>query len=823
MLVRNLLDKNQESSDIKILDPFAGGGTIPYEAAYLGCSVYASDLNPVSVIVNKASVEFPVAFHDDFDSLLDLINIQAQKIQSKLEEQISPYFENPESPDKRIIFYIWAHTVPCQNLKCKLNIPMFKSFLINEKEQVALVPEIPEDYAFTDIQFQLGWTANKKNLDGWYKKGALTCPRCKTTIKLKDVHDFFQKNELNEKLYAIVELDENEQRSYRLATERDVLLYQNAKLAKKPLGIDVPLPPKALGWSLQLYGIHNISQMFNERQYLFASTVASIINEMIPELEKTAGKEKTAAIVTYLQFSLDKVLDYNSRFSILNQGTRIAKTWSRPERPMNGDYAETNPLAISNQSGNWMKFFTELRELFEKLKQRNSFLNKGSPIPKIYQMDAQNLEFDDSFFDFIITDPPYYDSIPYAIDSDFFYAWDRLTLSQIFPDLFIKTSTPKEEELIVEVNVHGGTKNAKHFYEKGLSKAFTEMYRVLKKLGIAVVVFANKKLDAWETLIQAFISSNFVITATWPVPMESKSGKMGTYARAQLTSVVLVIARKLEKEKPQYFDKKFQNLVIAGIEDRMGTFWKEGIRGADFFLCAIGPALTYFSKYEKILDPGTDKELSVSEYLSFVQNIMINFAIKQIASTITSGTLDKITQFYLVWRWGYGMSSLPFDEVKKMYQALSIDFEDLDGKLIERQKKRSEYGCKSANDQYSELPFEKLKKQTPETLIDYLQLACYLWEQDQRVLLDEKINDALLKYSDSFWTIAQALYDILPDCQEATQIQGLLQRFKKLKASNDKVKIEKQDKQKTLLSFMDKETRVNDKILEDEDVKDEAE
>ena len=244
----------------------------------------------------------------------------------------------------------------------------------------------------------------------------------------------------------------------------------------------------------------------------------------------------------------------------------------------------------------------------------------------------------------------------------------------------------------------------------------------------------------------------------------------------------------------------------------MKKFWNEGIRGADFFMCAIGPALTYFTKYEQVLDPASGNQIPVARlddtnenlptYLEFVQNVQVNFAVKQITSSFSTGEIDKITQFYLVWRWGYGLNLLPFDEVKKLYQALLVEFKDLDEKLIKRQKKKANYDCMNPNTRFKDTTANKLKKFKSDSMIDYIQLACFLWEQDDRELLEEKINEALLKYSDGFWAISQALYDILPECQEASQLQGLLQRYKKFKPSERKVGKKKVKKEKSLDSFM---------------------
>jgi adenine-specific DNA methylase len=450
---------------------------------------------------------------------------------------------------------------------------------------------------------------------------------------------------------------------------------------------------------------------------------------------------------------------------------------------MTGSYVEVNPLADERFSGTWLKYFKDLLTVFQKIQKRPINLTDGAAV-FIKQMDAQELEFEDGKFDLVITDPPYYDNVPYSSNSDYFYVWARATLRDIFPELFLNEITPKEEELIAEPHLRGGTEKAMEFYEKGISKVFSEMYRVLKPEGLAVVVFAHKKAEAWETLIQSFIESRFVVTATWPVPMEGRT-PVGKTDRAHLTSVVLVVARKTLREPNVYFDQKFQNKIKKLVQERMNEFWNQQIRGADFFMCAIGPSLKYYSQYEQILDPNTDAPLIVRDYLTFIQNIIVNFAVEQISKSAYSGNLDRSTQFYLVWRWGYGLNILPFDEIKILYQALTLDFSELENSIVRKKKTKIDYECLSPNERFEAFSQKKRQQFIPTNLIDYIQFGCYLWEIDERSQLETIINDALLKYGESFWTISQALYDLLPECHEGLQLQGILQKYKKFVPRED--------------------------------------
>src|SRR5271157_735338 len=797
LVLKNYL-RDIVNSGIKALDPFAGGGSIPFELALMGCETYGCDLNPVAVLINKATVEFPVKFRDYLDDKLDILLMKyARNIIEKIRNSIEHLYANPINPDNLILYYIWSYFVICQNSKCNLEIPMFKSFILDNNKKIAILWEIPEKMDDLELKLDIGWPQDKKKLNGFYKKGAIVCPRCGMTLPKEKIHELFRDYHYQEKLVVICELNQSE-RKFRISTPEDKSKFDEINQVSSDIKPELEMPDRIWLWAVQTYGIKNFKEFFNERQYFCSAIIAKTIMGLFDTIVEENGEDLAKAIGVYLQFGLDYFLNYNSKYSMLRD-TWIRYTWARPGLFMPGSYSEVNPFIDEKYSGSFLKYFTNLSRTFTNIK-KHIYYNPNNNIPNIAQMDCQSLEFANEFFDLVITDPPYYDSIPYAADSDFYYMWDKITLSGIYPSLFISKSTPKNEELVADPYLRGNAKKAKIYYQEGMGKAFSEIYRVLKENGIIVIVFAHKKVDAWAALLDAFISSKFVITATWPVPMESR-GKLGALTSASLTSVVLIVARKMKREKEAYFDNKLQTNIKNDIENRMEQFWNEGIRGADFFLSAIGPGLTHFSKYDKLLNPIDDNPIDIQEFLSFIQTITVNFAIRQITKFISTGNLDSITQFYLVWRWGYGLNLLPFDEVKKLYQALLIDFNDLDGKIVEKQKKKNDFLCKSPNDRFVDLSDEKIKKMNQENLIDYLQLACFLWEKDKRELLEEKINEAFTKYSDSFWMIAQALYDILPDCQEATQLQGLLQRYKKFKPSEKKIVPEKKEKQTSLDSF----------------------
>jgi adenine-specific DNA methylase len=468
----------------------------------------------------------------------------------------------------------------------------------------------------------------------------------------------------------------------------------------------------------------------------------------------------------------------------------IRNTFKRAGLFMVGAYIEGNPLK-KNASGSWLRYFNSLKRALINLISQPRINNN---LITIKQMDAMDLEYEDESMDFCFTDPPYYDNMPYASSMDFFYPWFREILKNSYPELFLTSSTPKDTELIQDRFRHNNsTKNAKIFYEKGMGKAFSEIYRVLKKNGLAVIVFAHKDINAWETLLQAINDSNLVITSTWPLLMEMAQG-MRTVNVVSLDSVVLLVCRKIIRKNKRYYDEIFRQELEQIIMKKLERQWRLGLRGADFFLSSLGPAIEAFSKYEAVLDVKTDKSINIHEYLKFVDTILIKFTL---GKTLNKGysSIDAETQFYLVWRASYKLSMLPYDEIWKFTHTLGLDDSNLEGKIIKKVlvKSKTLYKCLETLDKK-----EKFleKKFTPSSLIEALQHSGYLWSENSP-FLDEIINIYQEKYGDEFWHVAQSVSNLIPDSNDSKLFLSLLRKYRKVVVNQKKKNIKSKPIQQT--------------------------
>jgi len=172
---------------------------------------------------------------------------------------------------------------------------------------------------------------------------------------------------------------------------------------------------------------------------------------------------------------------------------------------------------------------------------------KSLHIPVITQFSATSLPYPDNYFDAVITDPPYYDNVNYAELSDFFYVWLKRSIGDLYPELFSTPLTPKSQEIVANPIRHERQDRAKKFFEDMLKKAFQEIHRVLKPYGIAVIVYAHKSTEGWETLINSLLDSGLVITGAWPINTEMQA-RLNAKETASLASSIYIVARKMERE-----------------------------------------------------------------------------------------------------------------------------------------------------------------------------------------------------------------------------------------------------------------------------------
>lgn len=790
----------------RILDPFGGGGSIPLEALRLGCEVYSNDYNPVAVVIQKCTLEYPkgcefrkseaIEGHSkkglhrldkkQEEQLLDDIQEWGNWILHEATQEIGKYYTSG-SDQVPTIGYFWARTIPCQNPVCKAGIPLIRQYWLSKKKnkKVSLHPVVIRNI----IKFKVvgtGYDELPKTFNpdkGTISKAVATCLACGSVVDAKTTVRLFKTNQAGQRLMAVVQQTVSRSgKKYRIATEEDVLVFHQAaaylekkrKSLKESFGMDpVPdesLPPAGtLGFNVQRYNMNTWGDLFNSRQKLALITLVDKIREASILMKADGYTDEYSRIVTtYLAMVLNKLVDWNSSFATwITASEAIGHTFTRQALPMVWDYFETNVMSAGLSDWAYM-----IKGILPVVNNCSKVSDIGEPSPTVGQDSATELPWPDNFFDAILTDPPYYNNVPYSHLSDFFYVWLKRTIGHMYPELFSTPLAPKSKEIVAYPNMEGGWDAAKHFFEEMLKRSFQEIYRVLKPDGIAVIVYAHKSTAAWETLLNSLLDSGLVVTAAWPINTEMK-GRLRALESAVLASSIYIVARKLKREKIGFY-REIKEELRKHLGSKLDSLWQEGIAGADFFISAIGFSIEIFGRFERIIDDQGNVIRGVT-LLDVVRSIVTNYAVHKILHNGFGGEISEKSRFYLLWRWSYGEKNVPFDDARKLAQSVGID--------LSHEWNRKESFIQKNGELVRVLgPEERIQETSQSTeflgssdLIDVLHRSLLLWQRGKKEELLKLLSDSGFGKSDVFYSVAQAISETLSDTsREKKLLDGFL-------------------------------------------------
>lgn len=596
-----------------VLDPFAGGGTIPLEAQRMGLKAIAScDLNPVSAMINKALIEIPASLADDssanilgsagIQKLAADIEFYGKRLKNLAHKKIGALYPKIKFGGKNltVIAWIWARTVTCDNPACRCKMPLVNSFTLSTKQKKFLEPIINGKNVSYEVR-----TGDSPRAGTVDRNGA-TCIFCGSHVKLDYVKAEGKSDRMGAQLIAIV-AEGDHGRIYLPANAE----HAQAANVDKPENLpSLPLPKVALGFNVQNYGATDFNQLFTNRQLTALITFQDLIDDAIADIK---DKKYASAIKVYLAFVIDKLADYNSSYCIWHSSRDIpTNTFRMQTLPMVWTYAEANPFSDSSGCFNNMLGWIvgAVQNLPAKI--------KGIVIPA-------NARVDNGFRRAMVsTDPPYYDNIGYAHLSDFFYMWLRRALISIYPELFSASETPKKEELVAEpARYNGDKKRARDKFEQGMSEALEQIYKAAREDYPTTIYYAfkQKTMDGtstgWETMLNAVIRAGFIITGTWPLRTELVTA-LKNDKNALSTSIVLVCRKRLEKKLCRY--ERFLVELEAEIQKGLAELQSANLAPVDMAQAAIGPGMSVYSRYEKILSKSG--EMSVGAALLEINKVL---------------------------------------------------------------------------------------------------------------------------------------------------------------------------------------------------------
>lgn len=662
-----------------ILDPFAGGGSIPLEAQRLGLQAHASDLNPVPVLINKAMIEIPPKWEGrppifpcaadgriggwpKATGLAEDIRRYGQWMRDEAERRIGKQYPKAvleDGTEAMVIAWIWARTVVCRNPACGIRMPLAKSWWLGKKrgKEAYVIPSVEDG----KVTFRIGHDIKKaptKDSDGTVRRTGVVCIGCGDIAPLAYVRTEGKARRIGNQLMAIA-VEGDRRRVYLPPNE----LHEQAANVVQPEDVpDTELPVAALGFRVQGYGMTHHSDLFTNRQLLALTTFSDLITDAreraymdalaagFPTGERLEhgglGAEAYAdAIAVYLALVVSKAADRFSSIcgwdsSTKTEGTR--NVFSRQAVSMVWDFSEANPFI--DASGGIEKAIASAEEAVARL--------GSGAVGLVTQADASTRSFDGVL---VSTDPPYYDNVGYADLSDFFYIWLRRSLNGITPTLLSTMLTPKAEELVADPFRHGSKEKSERFFEDGFKRVFGRIRDNANPEYPIAVFYAFKQSESdsegeastgWETLLTGLIETGWTVTGTWPMRTELGNRMRNIDSNALASSIVLA-CRPRAKDAATISRKAFIDVLREEIPDALNELQQGAIAPVDLAQAAIGPGMAVFSRYAAVIEAdGTP--MTVNAALKLINQILDEVLSKQ------EGDFDPETRFCVKWFTQYG-------------------------------------------------------------------------------------------------------------------------------------------------------------------------
>lgn len=691
-----------------VVDPFAGGGSIPLEALRLGCDTFASDLNPVASLILKVMLE---DIPRSGPALADELRRVGAEIKRVAERELADLYPK-DSDGANPIAYLWARTVRCESPKCGAEIPLLRSYWLSKKtsrRRALRTKVVRVGNALPQIEFEIFEPKSDIEVDpGTVSRAKATCLACGSVLPpdrvrtqlvaqrggADTVFDATGRRIGGARLLVVVTLRAAEGgRHYRLPVPRDYAAVLKAQHRRQQLLDDwerngkpgvcpIPDEPTPVGggsgagraFSAQRYGMLLWRDLFSARQSVALSTIANATNKRGAEM---------STVASLLALAIGKAADLGTA------GTPWKPDAECPVHMLSGqkippfwDWAEA--VLTQESSGSFDSAFGRTASAIE------ASLSHRYHSGTVVCADAANLgALPDDSSGVWFTDPPYYDAVPYAELSDFFFVWLKRVLPnhQLLRDPFDVTNplTPKEREIVQdETKRYEGQVKDQGWFEGMMARAFAEGRRVLRDDGIGAVVFAHKTTEGWEALLSGMTRGGWTITGSWPIATE-----MGSRLRARDSAALATSVHLICRPRPEDAPVGDWATVLGELPPRVAAWMErlegEGVRGADLVFACIGPALEIYSRYRKV-ETAAGEDVPLAAYLEKVWEVVGRTALENVLGSTearahngVAGALEEDARLTALFLWTIETTDLGDDTVAEDDEESNADGDEDSG------------------------------------------------------------------------------------------------------------------------------------------------
>ena len=701
-------------------DPFAGGGSIPLEAQRLGLRAVATDLNPVAVLINKALIEIPPKFAGmppvnpesrrkagmrnwkGVQGLAEDVRYYGRWMRDEAYKRIGHLYPEVEitpemtevRPDLKpvvgqklmVIAWLWARTVVSPNPAMGgVHVPLVSSFWLGKKKGKEawlepVVDVVARSWRFT-VRTGAPKDANTVGAGTKTGRGDFQCLLSGDPIPAAYVRAEGQAGRLRDRLMAVVTLGQGS----RIYLSPEPKLEQVARVAVPDGAPDTNLPEQALGFRVQNYGIKQHRDLFTSRQLTALVTFSDLVGEArdrvlvhVQEARGTTGtssptggwdgEEYAKAVATNVAFAIGRTADFGATLCVWSPAPKnevAMHVFGRQTLSMNADFAEVNPF--SNSSGNWLGAIDWVAKAIAPLPANGS----GTA----YQEDAASPS-GGVVGGVVSTDPPYFDNVPYADLSDYFYVWLRRALRPVHPTLFQTVLVPKADELVAEPFRHGGKQEAETFFMSGMMKVASRIAVSLPAAYPTTIYYAFKQSEAkgdgtsstgWEAFLEAVGASGLSVVGTWPVRTE-RSGRLRDTGSNALASSIVLVCRKRQGGSSSITRSEFRRQLREELPPALKALQKGNIAPVDMAQASIGPGMAIFSRHSKVIE-ADGSAMPVRTALQMINEALDDYLAEQ------TGEFGPDTRFAVTWFETRGFEAGPFGDAETLAKARNVSVE----------------------------------------------------------------------------------------------------------------------------------------------------
>jgi adenine-specific DNA methylase len=603
---RELLREAYSDSPPKVLDMFAGGGSFALEGLRLGCETYAVDLNPVAHIIELATLVYPQQYGS---KLVEDVRKWGKWILEEARSEIGHFYE--DSNGQAIVAYLWARTVRCPNPACGAEIPLVNQWWLakGSRRKVAIRPVLVPMQKTVEFEIVENDQITFNPSEGTIRRGRAYCPSCGEVTEVDYLKHEGQSGRLSSRLMAVAYTTPGQTgKRYRIATSADNEIFSHTERMLASYRREKPeiLPTESIGKDahqnilVTQYGLKHWDDLFTARQALALATLTEKTRDVYGRIVDQVGDQQYAkAVTTYLGVIIDKLAERTNSLSIWGVSREsVNGIFIYPSISMVWNYAELNPFSATQ---GWTSI---LEQVCSAIK---SAILAGNQPATVNQGDATQLPYSDDLFDLVVVDPPYYNSVPYADLSDFYYVWLKRSVGRLYPEVFAYTLSSKKQEL----------------NEKLQFRAFSEAKRVVSKTGIVLVFVPYSTSSPLEVLVNNLSRAGLSPIATWPLFTETFI-RLRADIEPPLPSTMVFACRRRSTDLQRGDYHRVRALIRARVRDSLSLYRERGVSTEDLFFCAIGPAVNIWTSYKSILT-SDGLELSAKEVLNIVDKEVVDF------------------------------------------------------------------------------------------------------------------------------------------------------------------------------------------------------